>query len=256
MRISFENEVSIVTPEQVQLQFPTAGAGMRAVAHLLDLLILSVFYVALGFAYYLVWSNDYALAALLIIGAVGSVGYFVGCEYFMGGQTIGKRVVHIRVVQRDGRNAGLLAVLIRNLFRLIDLLPMCYFLGLLVVLGSSNDRRIGDMVAGTIVVVEKETERLKLRRKVDKQIDKWRDLLPQKELGAESRKAIAYADWMLLAAWAERLPFVTSDRIGELAYPIAQHFADKMGIARYVLAANDTVFLIWLYLELRGEWEV
>jgi uncharacterized RDD family membrane protein YckC len=51
----------------------------------------------------------------------------------------------------DGRNAGLLAVFICNLLRLIDILPTGYFLGLIVVMSSSRDRRIGDMVAGTMI---------------------------------------------------------------------------------------------------------
>jgi len=251
-----EKEVSVVTPEQVQLQFPTAGVGMRAIAQLIDLLILGAFYIALGIASVLVWSGDYAQAAFLVIGAVGGAGYFVGLEYFMGGQTIGKRAVNIRVVQMDGRNAGLLAVVIRNLFRLIDSLPVGYFLGLIVVMCSSRDRRIGDMVAGTIVVVEKEKERLKLRKKIDKRVNEWRQTLPQKELEAEGRKAIVYSDWVLLAAWAERLPFVPSERLAELGRPIAQHLEGRTGIARDSIAPNDTVYLIWLYEQLRGDWEV
>jgi len=250
-----EKEVSIVTPEQVRLEFPTAGIGMRAIAQLIDMLILGAIHLALVIVIYLVGSSDYAIAALLIIGAVCTIGYYVGCEYGMGGQTIGKRAVHIRVVQSDGRNAGLLAIVIRNLFRLIDILPFGYFLGLIVVASSPRDRRIGDMVAGTIVVVEKEKERLKLRQKIDKRVNWLRVSLPRQELDEESRKAIGYSDWVLLAAWAERLPFVSPERLAQLGRPIAQHFAGKIGVAKEI-APNDTVFLIWLYEQLRGDWEV
>ncbi|WP_276353069.1 RDD family protein [Cohnella caldifontis] len=256
MNVSWEKEVSVVTPEQVELQFPTAGVGMRAVAQLIDTLILGVFYIALGIASVLIGGSDYAQAALLIVGAVVGAGYYVSLEYFMGGQTLGKRAVHIRVVQADGRNAGLFAVLIRNLFRLLDMLPIGYFLGMIVVLCSSRDRRIGDMVAGTIVVVEKEKERLKLRKKIDKRIEEWRMSLPRMELDAESRQAIAYSDWELLAAWAERLPFVPRERLAELARPIARHFAGRVGPRLASIAPNDTAFLIWLYEQLRDEWEV
>ncbi|XID91566.1 RDD family protein [Paenibacillaceae bacterium WGS1546] len=250
-----EKEVSIVTPEQVRLEFPTAGVGMRAIAQLIDMLILGAFNFAVIISIVLAGSSDYAMAVLLIIGAVCTIGYYIGCEYWMGGQTIGKRAVHIRVVRTDGRNAGLLAVVIRNLFRLIDMLPFGYFLGLIVVASSSRDRRIGDMVAGTIVVVEKEKERLKLRQKIDKRVNGMRVSLPRQELDEESCKAIAYSDWVLLAAWAERLPFVSPERLAQLGRPIAQHFASKIGVGKEI-APNDTVFLIWLYEQLRGEWEV
>jgi len=255
MSYPLEKEVSIVTPEQVRLEFPTAGVGMRAIAQLIDMLILLALYIALAFAYIFVENSDYAVATLLIIGAVGTGAYYVGCEYFMGGQTVGKRAVSIRVVQMEGRNAGLLAVVIRNLFRLIDMLPAGYFLGMIVVMSSSRDRRIGDMVAGTIVVVEKEKERLKLRKKIDKRIDRVRMSLPRHQLDEESRRAFAYSDWVLLAAWAERLPFVSPERLAQLGRPIAQHFAGRIGIAKEI-APNDTLFLIWLYEQLRRDWEV
>ncbi|MFB9276593.1 RDD family protein [Cohnella cellulosilytica] len=250
-----EKEVSIVTPEQVRLVFPTAGVGMRGIAQLIDMLILFALYLALAFASIFLENSDYAIAVLLLIGAAGTGAYYVGCEYFMGGQTVGKRAVGIRVVQMEGRNAGLLAVVIRNLFRLIDMLPVGYFLGMIVVLSSSADRRIGDMVAGTIVVVEKEKERLKLRKKMDKQIDRWRTSLPRQRLEDESRRAVAYSDWALLAAWAERLPFVSQQRLAQLGRPIAQHLAGRIGVAQHI-AANDTIFLIWLYEQLRGDWEI
>ncbi len=255
MSYPLEKEVSIVTPEQVRLEFPTAGVGMRAIAQLIDMLILVAVYIALAFASIFFENSDYAIAALLIIGAVGTGGYYVGCEYYMGGQTVGKRAVGIRVVLMEGRNAGLLAVFIRNLFRLIDMLPVGYFLGMIVVMSSSMDRRIGDMVAGTIVVVEKEKERLKLRKKINKQIDRRRLSLPRQQLDEESRRAVGYSDWVLLATWAERLPFVSQQRLAQLAQPIAQHFAGRLGVVQDI-APNDTIFLIWLYEQLRGDWEI
>lgn len=255
MSYPLEKEVSIVTPEQVRLEFPTAGVGMRAIAQLIDMLILFALYIALAFAYIFVENSDYGIAALLIIGAAGTGGYYVGCEYFMGGQTVGKRAVGIRVFQKEGRNVGLLVVVIRNLFRLIDMLPVGYFLGMVVVMSSSEDRRIGDMVAGTIVVVEKEKERLKLRKKINKQIDRWRVSLPRQQLDEGSRRAVAYSDWVLLAAWAERLPFVSPQRLAQLGQPISQHFASRIGVAKDI-AASDTIYLISLYEQLRGDWEV
>jgi len=68
------------------------------------------------------------------------------------GQTIGKRMVSIKVVMRDGSRPGLIIILLRTLFRLVDSLPTLYIVGILVILISADDQRLGDIVAGTIVV--------------------------------------------------------------------------------------------------------
>jgi hypothetical protein len=199
--------------------------------------------------------SEYAVAIAIIIVVLLNTGYFVLTEMYMGGQTPGKRILGLRVLQENGQSATFLSIIIRNLFRILDLLPAFYFLGVLVMLFSSKDKRIGDMVAGTIVIIEQGRERLKRKKTIDKTIAKWQSRLPVLVLDDESRQRITFKDWQLLRAWMERLPGLPSEKRNELSIPIARHFAAKLEHSSAQL--NDTsAYLVALYKELRSDWEV
>ena len=89
---------------------------------------------------------------LVLLTFAMSWSYFVLLEWLWQGQTIGKRMYGLRVIRDDGAPAGFLAVLIRNLLRLVDFLPAFYGLGLLTVIVTSRSQRLGDIAAGTYVV--------------------------------------------------------------------------------------------------------
>lgn len=78
-------------------------------------------------------------------------GYFVLCELLWNGQTIGKKRLHLRVVRAGGQSVGLIASLVRNLLRVIDLFLL---IGVLVMLIDGSSRRLGDFAAGTLVIRE------------------------------------------------------------------------------------------------------
>ena len=81
-------------------------------------------------------------------------------ELLMRGSTPGKRMAGVRIVARDGGVPGAGALLIRNVFRLVDSLPMFYGVGLITVMLSRESLRIGDMAAGTVLVFERADARL------------------------------------------------------------------------------------------------
>lgn len=91
-----------------------------------------------------------ALAAMLVWLALG-IGYHTLLEWRYG-QTIGKRLVAIRVLGEDGESLSLRASAIRNALRLVDWLPLFYLLGILAILISDKQRRLGDRVGNTTVV--------------------------------------------------------------------------------------------------------
>ncbi|MDR6884571.1 RDD family protein [Bacillus sp. 3255] len=264
MTESLDKEVTIITPEQVKLQFQTAGIGSRAVAHLLDGLILLVVNCILFLFVLLVsrlysgdWlpgAADYMIAITIVLWIVLNLGYFVGTEAFMGGQTPGKRWRGLRVLQNNGQSATLLSIIIRNLFRLLDMLPSLYFLGALSIVLSPKDKRIGDMVAGTIVVIEARFERMKRRKQLDKAIahKKYPDLLL--DIDESLRPDITASDWQLLQAWVERVPTMADRKLAELAAPIAHYLAKKLGLK--VGDGEAAAFLAQLYAKLREDWEV
>ena len=156
------DQLSIETPEQVALEFPLAGVGSRFLALAIDMLVqlaigVLVFAVVAG-----TWSlirpragGPWLLAIAVIAVFLLFYGYFAGFEAFWHGQTPGKRVIGLRVLSVSGRPARIDEAILRNLVRVVDQLPGVYAIGILTMLISSRNQRLGDLAAGTVVVHEK-----------------------------------------------------------------------------------------------------
>jgi uncharacterized RDD family membrane protein YckC len=160
------DQLSIDTPELVAIELHVAGIGSRLLAILLDYLIqgAAVFLVLLillllslgpgqaGRAESAAALGKWVIAIILFIPFLLHWGYFTLFEAFWHGQTPGKRVVRLRVIQQTGRPIGLFAAMIRNLIRAIDALPALYLVGAIAVFFSRRQQRLGDLVAGTLVI--------------------------------------------------------------------------------------------------------
>ncbi len=138
------------TPEGVALHLPAAGPVPRALAWLIDLGIrlgvLSVSTALLG----VLGKAGMGLYFILMFAMLWA--YPVVCEAMFDGQTPGKRAMELRVVSADGAPVGWLASFVRNLMRTVDALPVGYGFGLVASLSDPYGRRLGDLVAGTLVV--------------------------------------------------------------------------------------------------------
>jgi uncharacterized RDD family membrane protein YckC len=157
-----ENHVQVRTPEQVKLRLPLAGIGSRAVAQLVDLTVLALVYAIFAVSEVLWrWLDVFGRATSYLVGATVLIsflifwGYFIALETSLSGQSLGKRLMKIRVVQRDGRPVTFYSATVRNLLRIVDFLPLGYLVGLIVAVIDSQERRLGDLVAGTVVVKDK-----------------------------------------------------------------------------------------------------
>jgi len=167
----FFNRVSLPTPESVNLEFALAGIGNRALALLIDYhalgLLLAVFWIGwISFSIQLMsflnqLNGDYSatpnwlLGIFLLANFAIFTGYFVYFEVFWQGQTPGKRLAKIRVIREDGRPIRMSQAALRALLRPVD---DFLFLGVFFILLSQHEKRIGDMVAGTLVVQESSAE--------------------------------------------------------------------------------------------------
>lgn len=152
--------VEVETPEQVTIGFEIAGIGSRALAAIYDLLIVAVLLLLLGIASaFLSLLNAWSAAAFVIVSFVILWGYFALFEALWGGRTPGKRLLGLRVIFETGHPVTPQAALVRNLVRIVDLQPgVSGLVGLLFVALHPRGKRLGDIVAGTIVVRDEVSE--------------------------------------------------------------------------------------------------
>jgi uncharacterized RDD family membrane protein YckC len=166
-----DEQLTISTPEQVAFHYEMAGIGTRFVAGMLDHLIIFTALLLIGCAMQTIVIGSIfssagdavvalVLALMLLIYFAIFWGYFVLFETLWNGQTPGKRAGRLRVIRRDGQPVHAGEVMIRNLVRLVDMLPGFYGVGLVVMFIDKDARRLGDMAAGTIVVREGDLIRL------------------------------------------------------------------------------------------------
>ncbi|MFN8412955.1 MAG: RDD family protein [Anaerolineales bacterium] len=165
--------LKIDTPENVTFDYDVAGIGSRFLAALIDTaLILIGQLLILGAAILvalIVFKTDllgedlfnWALAITGILSFIFLWGYYIFFEILWNGQTPGKRWVGLRVIRVDGTPITVGEAIIRNLVRIIDLLPTAYGIGVVTMFISPNSRRVGDLAAGTIVIHEREEKELK-----------------------------------------------------------------------------------------------
>jgi len=140
----------IETPEGVSLRLRAAGAFGRAQAWLIDFLLRAAFFF-IGIAVCSVFGRGGMGLGLLLLFVI-TWAYSVVCEVWFGGQTLGKRSMKLRVVCADGTPVTLIPSVVRNLLRVVDGLPVLYGAGLVCTMIDPSARRIGDIVAGTVVV--------------------------------------------------------------------------------------------------------
>lgn len=229
----FEQQLQIETPENVVFGYEVAGIGSRFMATMIDSLILMLLFVLGAVAGGFLTSS----AESLISGSAGWIaaiftiitfliffGYYVIFETVWNGQTPGRRMFGLRVVDLEGVPIGLAAAAIRNLVRLIDFLPLFYGLGVVVMFINSQSRRLGDLAAGTLVVHDRQVTLSSLtddsfRPRPDIPSD-VADRLPVGRLSAES--VLLARDFL-----ARRGELVTERG---LIRPILQRLYDEMGL--------------------------
>jgi uncharacterized RDD family membrane protein YckC len=165
------DQIRIDTPEQIALELPVAGIGSRFLALGIDTTIQIVLYLITAFLFLFTMPVGSSVFLFLprLLGPAAAVfilfaiywGYFAIFESVWNGQTPGKRYAGIRVIKESGRPINAFEAIGRNLMRAVDGLPGVYGVGLVCMMCNRQSRRLGDFVAGTIVVHEKPTEEVR-----------------------------------------------------------------------------------------------
>ena len=148
------SELRIRTPEGIAFAYQLAGPVARCMAWSIDLFVV----IFLGLAGSTVCakfgllSPDLAGALMTVSYFVLSIGYGVCTEWVWRGQTVGKRIMRLRVMDAQSLRLQFHQILLRNLLRFADLLPGCYLVGGAAMVLSPRAQRLGDLAANTVVV--------------------------------------------------------------------------------------------------------
>lgn len=245
---SLEQRVEIETPEHVAFSYTIAGIGSRAAAAIVDQIIIWLVMLGVFTLLAILYSalaggglvngldrvfGSWVMAAMYLGGFALSWGYFVFFEALSDGQTPGKKMFGLRVVQDGGYSISFGASAVRNLVRVLDAQPgFFYFVGMASAIFSRTSKRVGDIVAGTIVVHERVPEfapavagqRLPAPR-------------GQAHAGAESATAtgatlatalLTEDEFALLQRFMARRQSLEPDRRSEITRQLVERFGDRL----------------------------
>jgi uncharacterized RDD family membrane protein YckC len=150
----------------VDLALPVAGPGARSYAFLIDWVIRAILFTAWYGVAAVLYNRRWTFIAPLspdakwfvLVVMPAAAMYFLYhsvLEIAMHGRTPGKRMAGVHIVTREGGSPGIGALLTRNVFRLVDCMPLLYGVGLITALATRDHVRVGDMAAGTLLVYER-----------------------------------------------------------------------------------------------------
>jgi uncharacterized RDD family membrane protein YckC len=153
--------IQIQSTELLYLRNEVAGIGSRAYAYSIDLTIKLIAAAIAGFTIYIsrYAFNGREMLIFFIAFAVIFAGYHVVFESLWAGRTPGKIAAGIRVFKADGSAPTVLDIVIRNTLRIVDIFPYGYCTGMLVMFFERYNRRIGDLVADTVVIYDRHSRK-------------------------------------------------------------------------------------------------
>ncbi len=243
-------DYSISTPENVDLHLELAGLGNRILACLIDkivtVLILLGVLAALWFIFIMLSLSPISSAAKNVVTAVliglGILlvfilifGYFIFFEATWQGQTPGKKIVQIRVIDQSGQPVSGSAVFIRNILRVFD--EGVILIGLLSMIIDRHERRFGDLAAGTLVIRERlpelSTADIVLKYPLDKE-----DVLDVGRITPE--------EYDLLVSFLKRRNLMASSQRPAIAHQVSEHFRQRLDLTKTAEAEPER-FLEQIY---------
>jgi uncharacterized RDD family membrane protein YckC len=155
--MEYEDRVRISTPEGVDVELTLAGIGSRFIAATLDLMVQGAVLLAAGLLLGVIGGDGegWSVAAFSIVFFLVFFAYDVLFEVRSRGRTLGKHWTGLRVVRTGGRPVTFVPSCVRNVMRIVDVLPAMYAIGMLSIFVTGRNQRLGDLAAGTLIVRER-----------------------------------------------------------------------------------------------------
>ncbi|MEA2315582.1 MAG: hypothetical protein QOI03_2274 [Solirubrobacteraceae bacterium] len=224
--MELEDRIVIKAPEGIDLQIVLAGAASRFIAGAVDLFLQVVLIGLAALVTLALVGGGVGLALFAMTTFAGLYLYDILFEVFAAGRTPGKRWTHLRVVRAEGQPIDLPASAIRNLLRLIDILPGAYLVGILCIVLTKRNQRLGDLAAGTIVIREPTGGRRSVPRATDEQ--------PLRTAGWDV-SAVSAEELATVRRFLERRDDLSASARRELGFRLEQ------GLRRKVAGAPDAL---------------
>lgn len=223
MQTPLDNRVFVPLPEGVSIEMIPAGIVVRSCAFMVDFALRSIIMLlgALGLS----WTGTSGMGLLLVLMFVMSWGYYIVLES-RSGQTPGKKMFKLMVIEDSGLPVSLSSVIIRNLLRPVDSFPFAYVLGLISMASSTDFKRLGDWAAGTRVIYLESGKTLNL-------LGEGRVIIPPHKLNTEEQRAL-----MLFSDRTHTLSDARRQELARLLVPVLkldeEHAVEQLQeIARY-----------------------
>ena len=222
-----DTDAAVETPERVRFRYRLAGPGQRAAAWLIDLVIRAGIFLVIGLMATLVLTlpglDGVSMGFIAVVAFMLEWFYGAFFETVLHGQTPGKMLLSLRVVREDGAPAAFPDYLLRNLLRAADFLPMLFGIGVLTMLWDRKLRRIGDLVAGTVVVGE-QRDRVLAELKITPPVrEEERQSLPP-------RIDLSRAELSIIESFLRRRRRLSPERAEELAGLFGPTLTERTGI--------------------------
>jgi uncharacterized RDD family membrane protein YckC len=249
------NTITIRTPESVELEFVLAGIGSRAVALLVDYVILGfgllliaivysfLMFQAISMGENLPFDTSYIrlwiVAISLLLSFAFYIGYFVIFETLWYGQTPGKRYTKIRVIRDDGQPERLPQATLRALLRPVD---DTLFIGFFCILLNKSEKRIGDWLAGTLVV---QNDPNVVGQKI--QIPERSQTIGRDLTALVDFNALAPDDFATIRDFLQRRPALSPKAREQVSGQLARRFRDQLELANLPTEMTTLTFLEALY---------
>jgi uncharacterized RDD family membrane protein YckC len=242
---SLSDTHTIETPEQIPLQFAVAGIGSRFLALAIDTLIqiglalavLLVVYISRTAGAFIGLSDQWEVAVLIVSVFLLLYGYFACFEILWNGQTPGKRIIGLRVVKTSGRPLTPAETIGRNLMRIVDQLPFFYAVGIIAALTNSENKRLGDFVAGSIVVREASLKEMKpVWQSGPTEMSKAEASAQRVSLGAQG---LSMAELTLIDTFLQRRHNLAPDVRARMADEILDRVRSKLSLPPGGLSAES-----------------
>lgn len=239
--IRLDGTHTVLTPEYVEFNFVLAGLMSRFLAWLIDAFVSMM----IAWALMLVLSLSmmafpgFASALGFVVWFLVDWGYMIVLESAWSGQTIGKRAMGLRVIQESGVRVGFYQSLLRNLARPVDRLPIFYLVGGVSALFSESQQRLGDMLAGTIVVRER---RLKIPSALERP-EGDTSLLNDADFRARVGRLSAEEEAALFSAALRREELGMEARLSLFA-TLARRLEDELGFVKPAHLSDEKLVLL------------